>query len=338
MRKLLFIATMVSFMVSVISCNKDNSNQPVNPADTVTVSMEAGYQNDVYYSMSNGVVSQAPSDEWDIAFFTDIRSSSIRTNVTKGIKLYTYPDGDTTAWNETLTIDSAKLANYLYNSDTSWTTGAFDRNELGFPDYGWGVYNQVNHDVVGDSIFIIQLADQSFRKLWIVRKNSVNNIYYFKFANLDGTDETEAALDCNNYITKNFAYYSIANKKEIDHEPAKTDWDLVFTQYTASINMGPGGIVPYGVTGVLSNINTSVAKIDGLPSSKADYSGAQFKSEINTIGYDWKSINMETYQYSIVDSLTYFVKTQSGDIYKLNFTDFGGSTNGSTTFAQKKVQ
>ncbi len=338
MRRLLLISTAVSLMVSVISCSKDNNTAPVSKADTVTISMGSGYQNDVYYSLSNGVVAEAPSSEWDIAFFTDIRSSSIRTNGAKGIKVYTYPDGDTTAWNEPLTVDSAMLDNYLYNSDTSWTTGAFDKNELGYPDYGWGVYNQVNHDVVGDSLYIIQLADQSFRKLWIERKNSVNNIYYFKFANLDGSNETEVTLDCNNYITKNFAYYSIANKKEVDHEPAKTDWDLVFTKYTASISMGPGGVVPYTVTGVLSNTNTSVAKIEGTPASNADYAGANFKSEINTIGYDWKSINMETYQYSIQDSVTYFVKTQSDDIYKLNFTDFGGSANGNATFAQKKVQ
>ena len=66
------------------------------------------------------------------------------------------PLGDMNAWDA---VDTSQMAGWpaLYNSDTTWLNGAFDRNATGHPDYGWGVYNSQTHDVIGDSIFIIKL-------------------------------------------------------------------------------------------------------------------------------------------------------------------------------------
>jgi len=152
---------------ALVSCSKDDEPLVVK---NETITMNAGYANDIYYNLTSGVVSTVPRTNWDIAFQTPSRTSTIIINGGAGIKLFTYPYGDVSSWSsvDISGIDTWKPMN---NSDTTWSLGAFERNALGHPDYGWGIYNMLTHDVTGDSLFIIQLADQSYRKLWIKKKN-----------------------------------------------------------------------------------------------------------------------------------------------------------------------
>jgi len=101
-------------------------------------------------------------------------------------------------------IDTSGLYSWpiLNNGDDDWENGAFNRNSLGHPDYGWGVYNEFTHDVVGDSIYVIKLVNGAYKKLWIVDKASSLNIYNFKYANIDGTNEQSIELENNNYNKK----------------------------------------------------------------------------------------------------------------------------------------
>jgi len=70
------------------------------------------------------------------------------------------------------------------------------RNATGHPDYGWGVYNTVTHNVTGDSIYVIKVGNE-LKKLWIIKKVSINNIYHIRYANLDGSNEQIIELDIN---------------------------------------------------------------------------------------------------------------------------------------------
>ena len=94
----------------------------------------------------------------------------------------------------------------------------------------------------------------------------------------------------------------------------------------------------YGVTGALSNVGYSVAKAEGVPVADADYTEETFEEAINTIGYDWKSFNMDTYLYDIEEDLSYFVrKDATGEIWKINFTGFSGSSTGDIEFDTEVV-
>jgi hypothetical protein len=307
-------------------------------ANGETITVGAGYANDVYYSMATGVVSTVPRTNWDIAFNTGSRTSTININAGANIKLYTYKGGDTTAWNS---VNIAGIANWtpMNNSDTTWTFGAFERNALGHPDYGWGIYNTVNHDVVGDSLFIIQLQDGSYKKLWIKKKASTLNKYIFQFANADNTGTTTIdTVDCSKYTTKNFIYYSFATKNEIDREPAKDAWDFVYTKYYEMIPDGKGGKTPYPVTGVLTNTGVKTAQMDNFDATSNDYSTGNFVTAISEIGSDWKSFDMNTNKWALTDKRVYFVLTPDKAIYKIAFTAFEGSSTGVIKFNKTRVK
>ncbi|MBK9290448.1 MAG: T9SS type A sorting domain-containing protein [Bacteroidetes bacterium] len=304
---------------------------PVN--DTVT--MGPGYANDVFYSMQNGVVKVEPRNNWDIAFYTTRWSAGILLNEGAGAELYTYPLGDTSAWNN---VDISGMADWpkMYNSDTLWEDGAFNRNALGHPDYGWGVYNMINHDVVGDSIFVIKLTNGSLKKLWIQRKRSTQNTWHFKFANIDGTEEITASVDATPFqASRLFIYYSLVNNALVDREPEIGSWDLQWSRYIATVYDNTGAPSPYMVVGVTSNLGVGVAKHHPVPPTFEDWTSKPFSESRTTIGHDWKNFNMALFQWQITDSLAYFVKDRNGNIHKLTFNYFSGTSTGRTGLTKK---
>lgn len=301
-----------------------------------TITMGQGYANDIYYSMANGVVATVPRANWDIAFETGSRTSTIIINAGTGVKLYTYPNGDISAWSS---MDITGIENWkeMNNSDTTWSFGAFERNALGHPDYGWGIYNSVTHDVVSDSLFVLQLPDQSYKKLWIIKKASVDNEYIFEIANIDGTGDVTDTVNCEPYVSKNFIYYSVTSGTVIDREPDTDSWDFVVTRYIEMIPDGTGGLVPYPVIGVLTNTGVKSATLENVPFSTTDYSSAVFVTSISEIGSDWKSFNMDTYQYSVDENKVYFVKDRDLSVYRIVFTAFEGSSTGLIGFDKTKL-
>lgn len=304
------------------------AHQVGNAQTLDTVSTGAGYANQVWYSLANDNQGSAPKTNWDLAFDVSPFGAAVLANTITGTTVWAYTAGDTTDW---ATLDTTGLTTWpkYYNSDTSWAIGAFNQAPASAYDMGWGIYSPITHYVTGDSIYVVKLANNTYRKLWIVQLAS--NTYQFRYATLDNSSDQTVSLVKTNYTGKNFAYYSIQNNTALDREPMSADWDLLFSQYTAFIPTA------YTVTGVLSNIGTTVAEAMPVNVNTAQWTNYTFVAPINEIGYNWKTLNMSTFTYDITDSLVYFVQTQNGDIWKVIFTGFGGSANGNYIFTKELV-
>lgn len=323
MKKVYFLKLVLLFTI-VLTSHK-SVNAVASTPDSV--SMGPGYANEVYYSFANGQVAEVARAGWDIAFHTNRWSATVITNDGVGVTLYAYPKADTSGW---AAVDTAGLKTWkpLYNSHTDWEDGAFNRHAAGHPDYGWGVYNMVTHDVLGDSVFILKTENGQFKKFRIIRKNSINNLYTFRFANLDGSEENTIHLDADDYISKNFVAYSIVNKSVVDREPAADSWDIVFTKY---MTIHPTG-APYNVTGVLSNMDVSVGKASPVAPNHSDWYSLDFSNSRSAIGWDWKTLNMQTFSFTVEDSTFFYVKDLAGNINRVEFTKFAGSSSGKVVF------
>lgn len=295
-----------------------------------TVFTGAGYANQVWYSLQNDNQGSAAKGNWDLAFDASGFGSSIHVNTVGGAVLWLYRKGDTAKWSS---IDTSGIETWtkVYNSDTSWSLGAFDQGMiLSNPnDLGWGVYNSTTHIVTGDSLYIIKLGNGAYKKLWI--ESLSGGAYYFKYADLNGSNEKSGSIPKSTYTGKNFAYYSLQNNTALDREPVSVSWDLVFGQYNTFIP------TPYVVTGILHNkgVRTAQAKPVSDPATYINWSGHTYRTAINEIGYDWKVFSGT---FVIEDSLVYFVRTRAGDLWKLIPTGFGGSANGGYMFSKEKLQ
>ena len=229
-------------------------------ATTDTVSLGTGYTNQLWYSLPNNEQGTAPKNNWDLMFDVSGFGSSIHINSITGTQLWRYTAADTSGWP---TLDTAGIDGWtpLYNSDTSWIFGAFDKGMVfsNPNDLGWGVYNSITHIVTGDSLYVIKLASGAYKKLWIQSLASGN--YNFKYANIDGSSQQSGTIVKSAYSGKNFAYFSLQSNMALDREPASANWDLLFTQYTAFIPS------PYTVAGVLLNVGVTAAQANGIPNS-----------------------------------------------------------------------
>lgn len=295
-----------------------------------TVSLGPSYLNQVWYSLENDEQGHEPKSNWDLAFDVAGFGTSIHTNSANGVMLWTYPYGDTAMWSA---IDTTGIAEWTaqYNSDTTWSLGAADRGIVASIPYdvGWGIYNPITHIISGDSLFIIKLANGDYKKLWII--NVAGGGYNFKYSDIDGNNLNTVFLSKSNYTGKNFAYYSIESNTEIDREPVvSAEWDLLFTQYTTFIP------TPYNVAGVLSNKEVEIAQVDDLndPVSYTDWGQHNMTPDINEIGYDWKAF---TGAWMLEEDRVYFIRSRTGDIWKVIFTGFGGSGNGNYIFTKEKL-
>ncbi|MES2763652.1 MAG: T9SS type A sorting domain-containing protein [Bacteroidota bacterium] len=300
-----------------------------------TVSVGAGYSNQKWYSLQNDEQGTQSKDNWDLAFEISGYTASILANVQKtNFAVYKAPYSVA----QFATIDTAGIASWpmLYNSDTTWTAGAFNRGAiLSNPnDLGWGVYNSSTHIITGDSCFVIKLSPTSYKKLKLVDLNG--GVYNFEYSNIDGSNSQVQSVTKSSYTGKNFAYFDMTNNVAVDREPASANWDLTFVKY---ISFVPPSGTPYGVTGVLSNKGVTVAQADNVtsPASYNNWSSHTFKTAINEIGYDWKEINMSTFMWDIKMDTVYFVKAKTGDIWKLRFTKFSGSGAGNFILSKEKL-
>lgn len=318
------IYTFVLALFMTVAVNSSNAQMV-----TDMVSIQNGYTNQSFYSMVNGEVANVINTDWDIAFQLRGYAASILINSKRGVSLWK-ANKDISQWNSMTTADTTGIvsdpAYQLFNSDTSWDFGAFNRtnNASNQFDLGWGEYNYITHIITGDSVFFIKVGPTDYRKLRI--DDLTGGIYNFRFANLDGTGEVVTSLNKQNFQNKFFGYFSIVNNTTIDREPVYNSWDLTFCQYFAQTP------IAYMVTGVLSNDSVYVAKAYPVDTALTTPAGFNFSGDMNAIAYEWKSYNMGTNMWDIADSTVYFVQDRTGYLWKMIFTGFGGSTNGNFIF------
>lgn len=314
---------------------------------TDTVSQGAGYADNVWYSLDKDEIGKRPRNNWDIAFqaFSGTTAAVLVNNFAgtpnpssptsnPQTAMWIYPKGDATVYGTSLDTNGLSTWPRLYNSEKSWEGGAL--GELTGMDLGWGIYDISTHIITGDSVYIVKTIGNNYKQLYIEKLSG--GTYTFKYADITGQNSVTQTLAKTTYPGKNFGYFSIDNNTALDREPDTSGaWDLLFCQYQASDYAS----TVQGVTGVLHNRGVKVAQEKFADSLTADgnntYSGLTYKSEINTIGWDWKNLNYMTLQYDIKDSVAYFIQTRDKDIWKVIFTGFGGTANGNYIFTKRKV-
>lgn len=311
------------------------------------------YFNDVHYSLKNGQQLSGANTNWHLAFQTTPQGpygnvSVFANHVQARVRVFpahVAASTSFTSFNPADTSTIATNANEVFNTDTSWNFGAFNRmaNPANPFDYSWGMYDMSTHEVVGDSLYLLKVGN-AFYKFWIqtyVSTPSDSVQWKFRIAKLDGTADTTIRIYRvgGGFADRMFAYYNVNTQTVLDRELPRTNWDILFTRYKEYIPGAPGSPF-YNVTGVLSNFDVTVAEINNLPPDTAvlDTINMTFARSMKEIGSDWKTFNNTTMTWTLKDSLSYFIKTKNtNEYYQLQFTGFGGSATGMIYFKKRKV-
>jgi hypothetical protein len=108
---------------------------------------------------------------------------------------------------------------------------------------------------------------------------------------------------------------------QIQYEPKKHAYDLLFTQYTHVFS----DQTTYLVTRALSNPDSEIALVDEVnfaSISMSDINKAHFSNAKNSIGYDWKFYSYDEGIYIIFPEKNYIIKTDEGVFYKFHFIGY----------------
>jgi len=301
------------------------------------ISIGAGYIDQTYYSLKQGIIQSNDYRVWDISFSTQgvqdggiFINEAAHLNADSQLELFHVPNGN---YDQNITVDLDAWSQ-LYNPDQNWQTGAFNTiaSESNPADYGWGIYNPSTMEVTGQSVYVIKLRNNNYKKIFI---ESLSTVYNFKYANLDGSDEYNVTISKADFAGKTVAHYSLEDNQVVNIEPES--WDLLFTRYMDYVSDGNGTFLDYSLTGVFSGVDVQVAQADGVNPSQAkesDYLDL-YTSQVDEIGYDWKSFNIGMLQWSMVEGRVYFVKNTDNNICKIAFVDFEGSMTGVTTITKE---
>jgi hypothetical protein len=300
-------------------------------AQTDSVSLGAGATDMVFYSFADGVQGTAANNDWHIAFadryiagFTYTSTSqaaAILINEAYGLKLYRSPTQKLSQW---AAFDTTGYEGWqrMHNPDTTWTIGAFNinRNINDQFNYGWGEYNQGNHNIYSDSsIYLIVLPDGSYKKFAILSL-LYDTTFYVQFGNLDNSNFATASILKSN--AKNFKYLNIGTNTLMDKEPVLSSWDFVALRYNNttydSTNLNQD-------IGILTKDADETYAASGADAQQPCYSGSDYSNDINIIGHSWM-VNDTT-----IPGLAYYVTGPTGS-YKLVITGFGGAATGVVDF------
>jgi len=296
-----------------------------------SVVMGPSYANDVFYSLSDGEVSQYSGSSWTVAFYNKSQSAAIMINEARGVELYKISDNISQF---STIMDTVGMSSWtqLHDVDSTWDAySAFEGEATGSQsNYGWGEYNVSSHIISASRIFMLKTINNNYYKVMVVKKQT--GAFTYRYASLDNTFDTTIVVNVPDYLYQSYAYLNMDNHSLQSREPDASNWDFVFTKYQTDYQ----GIAYYPVTGVVSREGLMIAEVLNLPAN-ASYSGVLFKGLKNIIGSDWKTYDQSVNMFALSDSLTYFVRTTSNDIYKLYFTGFEGGGTGKIKFNKELV-
>ena len=154
---------------------------------------------------------------------------------------------------------------------------------------------------------------------------TVAQTYAFRYSDLDGSNEQVVNLNLAGK-NKNFVYYSLDTNEEIDREPEKDMWNIVFTKWMDK------SLGYYPVTGALQNIGTTAQESTDTVSLSTKFPTTGFLTVISTIGADWKTFDMGTFTYTIDETRVFFLKNPDNEIHRIKFKTFEGSSTGNISF------
>ena len=298
-----WILVLVLFVFS--SCLKEELPVPPHQqGDLVLGQVELGttYGLQIYYDLAtNSVVKTNHKTDWDLAFECDLQGWHI-------------------VLNSSLAMAAADMGEVPFDQITE-TIGAewnWDHQTGDLDSTAIGDYRDLNHVYVIDRGYNEMGTQLGYKKTML---SYTDGVYEIKYANLDGTAEYTTVIIKDASI--NFQAFSFNTQSAVDIEPEKTTWDLLFTQYT---HVFQNPTMPYLVTGVLLNRHSTSCAEDDLTDfndieldNVADF---DFIIDLNTIGYDWKSYDGGSGQFTIVTDRNYIINNNLGVYYKIRFIDY----------------
>lgn len=308
MKHFLHVCIIVSLVLLSGCFGKEDPIQPFPRGDVSSnsIAMSANYADQFFFSLDrNTVVKTIDKTLWDISFSCIKGDPTIRLNTGKNMYAAKTPANEL--------FDISDTSGLKFNWD--WSNGKDDSTAL----FGYEKTNEV---------YMINLgidAAQNALGFVVVKFQYKNENLEIQYAQLGSRTARKFTLLKDEAY--NAVYFNFANNEQVDVEPKKEEYDIVFRQYI--YYFAPEKLA-YLVVGTLINpYNTRVSRIfdkDFADIELADTAKNPFSNNADVIGYDWKEFKLSDGVYVVYANQIYLIQDNKGFYYKLHFTDFYSKT------------
>jgi hypothetical protein len=293
------------FAIVLMACEKPET--PAVPYERggtseISIAMGDNYDFQIYFNLEkNEIVKIVDKMDWDWAIASSDKAIVLNTsrNMLAAKTKLTSLD---------LVNDTAGL-----KFEMDYATGNRDSLSIGLIDNSKLVYViWLGYNVSGDDLGYIKAQFE-----WTSASTCI-----FTYGELKSKSyKTGQLVRDDNY---NHVFYSFMNHRNVEIEPVKTKYDLLFTQYLYYF-LEPE-ITPYLVAGAL--LNPYKTKANRMPNTKfittvlADTLKYPLSGAYDVIGYNWKGFSLSENAYTIVPDINFIIQDQNDFFYKLRFVDF----------------
>lgn len=297
----------------VMSCFEEDERVPPYPGEVVTVYDNIEFFQSYFDFESGEVISSHPADLWALGFECNDSGWHIVTNSGANWFIWnsgqtnidaplSYPENELWAFdNQSAYPDSTAVGNWLTFSDEEIV---YANNVYVLGRFDLGSYTDIIR------LQFVEVSDSLYR--FITKKSDVIDTI-----SIQKNEET------------NFTYYSFDSNAQLELEPGKYDYDLMFGPYydlVTEFNITQ----PYLVRGVFLNSILTKAVLDSINSydeiTYAKLDTTILSAQRDVIGFRWKDVEVSTTTgsavYTIKPNYTYIVKTSDNNYYKLRFLSF----------------
>lgn len=336
----------VKYTINAISTNYEitgNNTTVLNFNETALAGRSLAPQvggpsqaNQVYIDLSSGAMTTVPRVSWDLGFYS---GNEFRVILNNSVKM------------SAKSLNSTNLAAVVAEDNTMLISqGSGNLNQVDNPT---GVITEtaiaeVSANDAENSVYLINLgsnpgstppdlgkpsADSGYHRGWKkVRILRNGNGYKFQYADLNATTFNEVLIDKN--AAFNFNFFSFTANATVNVEPQKEKWDINFTTFVNTVNMGGGQLIPYFYPDFIVNnsrggalaysVSTADFSYDAFTMANVDQS--KFINDQRGIGSLWRGTSAPgpngdpVSQFVLKTDIFFVLKDPAGNIYKIKMT------------------
>jgi len=296
-------SSLLAAVLLISGCFPKEEGIEPKPRNNTSVLIDAGVtKSDVaFYSLEqDSLVATTRADVWDFLF----EEAEVKINQFRSLRVAEINDD----WHNKL--DTIGLVfSYLTNqNEKQWT---LKPNQIYAVDYG---------------------VDKNFESLGLVK-------VMFE-VDSEGTitlwhSPVESAFELVINVGKE-GYYNLREQRFVEL-PLESEYDIAFGKYT-DYAIFPDEEADYLIYGAILGSASAVSLNNSFDDVTAEaLDSLTFPSLKTTIGWDWKSYNLDAGAYTVEEDRTYVIKNRSGYYYKLRFVNFynENGVSGHPTFEYK---
>jgi len=336
----------VKYTINAISNNyeiKGNTTTVLNFNETALTGKSLAPQvggpsqaNQVYIDLSSGAMTTVPRVSWDLGFYS---GNEFRVILNNSVKM------------SAKSLNSTNLAAVVAEDNTMLISqGSGSLNQVDDPT---GVITgtaiaEVSANDAENSVYLINLGSnpgstapalgtpaadsgshRGWKKVRILRNNSG---YKFQYADLNATTFNEVIIDKN--AAFNFSFFSFTANATVNVEPQKEKWDINFTTFVNTVNMGGGQMIPYFYPDFIVNNNRGGVLAYGVSTADFSYDSftmanvdqSKFLNDQRGIGSLWRGTSAPgpngdpVSQFVLKTDIFFVLKDPAGNIYKIRMT------------------